>query len=358
MRLGLIVNPLAGTGGPLARKGSDDIGAAAWPAGDSPGHAERRAIRALAGLAGGTTPLLTSLGPMGARAARLAGIAAECVHSPGSPSGGADTVAAVAALEAAGADLILFAGGDGTARDVMAAAPRVPVLGIPAGVKMHSGVFAPSPAAAAATLRGLAAGRPLATTAAEVVDRDATGAPRLYGTLLVPAEAPRQPAKALAAAAPDAALAAAVARAARELADAELALVGPGMTMFALKTALAGKGSLLGIDVLAQGALVAADADEATLWDLVQHRTPRLLLGVIGGQGFLLGRGNQPLSPRVLARTLWPPTILASAAKLAALPGGRLLVDTGDEALDRRLAGHVAVHTGPRVTMMMRIDAA
>lgn len=355
MRLGLIVNPVAGTGGPLALKGSDDIALAAAPADDSPGHAERRAIRALAGCTG---RLLVPDDTMGARAARLAGIAVDCVHSPGRPSRSADTVAAVAALEAAGADLILFAGGDGTARDVLAAAPGVPVLGIPAGVKMHSGVFATSPAAVAATLRHLAAGGQLATTPAEVVDRDESGAPRLYGTLIVPAEAPRQPAKAIAAAAPDAALGAAVARAARELADTELALIGPGMTMFALKTALTGKGSLLGIDIVARGVLAAADADEATLWDLVQGRTPRLLLGVIGGQGFLLGRGNQQLSPRVLARTLWPPEILASAAKLVALPGGRLLVDTGDEALDRRLAGHVAVRTGPRVSMMMRIDAA
>ncbi|WP_426169509.1 ATP-NAD kinase family protein [Sandarakinorhabdus sp. DWP1-3-1] len=353
MRLGFVVNPIAGTGGVLGLKGSDDL-----PAGMAAGgHAAARAARALAGLSVGGD-VLTSAGAMGADVLQGAGLAAQVVHRGAARSAARDTTAAVAALAAAGADVIVFVGGDGTARDVMAAAVPVPVLGVPAGVKMHSAVFATSPAAARAMLADIAARASVAGVEAEVIDRDGDGAPRLFGMMQVPALAGRQPAKAMGRQDDDARLQAAIAATAAELATAPLLVVGPGATMLALKRALGAAGTLLGVDVFAGGAPVAADVDEATLWQLCAAAAPRLALGVIGGQGFLLGRGNQQISARVLARMPLPPVVLASAAKLAALPGGRLLVDSGDEALDARLAGHLAVRTGRRQTMMMRVCPA
>lgn len=354
MSIGFVVNPLAGSGGPLALKGSDSIDPALASGSD---WAEARAIRALAGLAGRPVRLLAGAGPMGETAAAAAGLAVTIVHRPAAPSTGADTTACVRACVAAGADLILFVGGDGTARDVLAAAPAVPVLGVPAGVKMHSGVFAPSPATAAAILADLADSDHRATAEAEVIDRDADGHMHLYGRLPVLAGKARQAAKA---AGPDAdtALAGAVAAAAALVRAEPLCFIGPGLTMLALKRALGSEGTMLGVDVFAHGRPVLADATQAQLLDLAHTATPRLVLGVVGGQGYLLGRGNQQLGRAVLARAGWPPMVLASAAKLAALPGGRLLVDTGDEALDQHLAGHVQVRTGPRQSMMMRIDAA
>lgn len=353
MRLGFVVNPIAGLGGPLGLKGSDDLPAAVG----ATGHAAARAARALRGL-GSAGTVMTSAGAMGADVLGAAGVAARVVHSGALQSRARDTTDAVRALAAAGCEVIVFVGGDGTARDVMAAAVPVPVLGVPAGVKMHSGVFATSPAAAAAMLADIAAQATLTCVDAEVIDRDGDGSPRLFGMMRVPAMPGRQPAKAMARQGDDARLHGAIAAAAAELATVPLLVVGPGATMLALKQALGAAGTLLGVDVFADGTLVAADVDEGSLWQLCADAAPRLALGVIGGQGFLLGRGNQQISARVLAQTLLPPVVLASAAKLAALPGGRLLVDAGDEATDARLAGHVAVRTGRRQTMMMRVTPA
>jgi predicted polyphosphate/ATP-dependent NAD kinase len=190
---------------------------------------------------------------------------------------------------------------------------------------------------------------------AEVIDRDADGSIRLHGTVKVLAHPARQAAKAARADA-DAALSGAIAEVKAMVAAAPLCLIGPGLTMHRLKIALAGRGTLLGVDVFAHGELLVEDAAQAQL--LALPGGALLVLGVVGGQGFLLGRGNQQLGPDVLAQVQWPPIIIASAAKLAALPRPALLVDTGDEALDARLAGFLQVRTGPRQAMMMRIDAA
>jgi predicted polyphosphate/ATP-dependent NAD kinase len=350
VRLGFVVNPLAGAGGPLALKGSDGLGLNA-----AAGWAAARAALALKGLVGTGAHLLTGGGAMGEDIAIAAGLAPDIVHRPQGPSTGADTTACVAACLAAGAQLIVFVGGDGTARDVLAAQPDVPVLGVPAGVKMHSSVFATSPGAAAAMLGKAMCGPSIDIVEAEVIDRDADGSIRLYGTLKVLAHPARQAAKAARADA-DVALAGAIAEVKTMVAAAPLCLIGPGLTMHRLKMTLAGKGTMLGVDVFADGALLIEDATQAQLLALPDGAL--LVLGVVGGQGFLLGRGNQQLGPDVLARVQWPPVVIASAAKLAALPRPVLLVDSGDAALDARLAGFVQVRTGPRQAMMMRIDAA
>jgi predicted polyphosphate/ATP-dependent NAD kinase len=389
VRLGFVVNPLAGAGGPLALKGSDglrlDVACSAATGGHSAfksrhtmatarhslatarhslatarqraaaGWAGMRAALALAGLAGADVVLLTGGGAMGEDVAAAAGLPHAVVHRPPGLSTGADTSACVAACVAAGAALIIFVGGDGTARDVLAAAPVVPVLGVPAGVKMHSGVFATSPGAAAAMLAAVVQGRGGGIDRAEVMDRDVAGNVQLFGQLPVLAHPARQAMKAVRGDA-DAALAGAIAEVAAMVRAAPLSLIGPGLTMHRLKLALAGRGTLLGVDVFADGALQAEDATHAQLQALAGGAL--LVLGVVGGQGFLLGRGNQQLGPDVLARIQWPPLIIAAAAKLAALPQPVLLVDTGDAGLDAQLAGHVQVRTGRRQAMLMRIDAA
>ena len=352
MRFGFLVNPVAGIGGPLALKGSDTACARLAFARLNGFRAPGRALAALARLAGKDVAILTSSGAMGEDLVRAAGQVPEVVHSAPAQSSSEDTRHAAEALRDAGAQFIVFAGGDGTARDICAAAIGLPVLGVPTGVKMHSGVFAASPAAAAAMLADAVGGFRTAFT--EVLDRDAAGQLRLYG-MLETVEGPRlQRAKAMGMTA-DALLPGAIAAVTEQLATEPLAIIGPGATMLAVKQALGNAGTLLGVDVFSHGKCIAADVDEAWLWQLLPDASPRLVLGVIGRQGFLIGRGNQQLSPRILSRIDHTRLIVVAAAtKLAGL-SGRLFVDSGDEALDAQWAGHVAVHTGRRRTMMMRI---
>lgn len=363
MRLGFIVNPIAGIGGRLALKGSDgDLAARALAAAAVP-TANGRAAQALAMLGDAPVELLAAAGAMGEEAAVAAGFRPRVVYEGGAVSTAADTQAAARAMAAAGIDLLLFAGGDGTARDIMVAVGEVlPVLGIPAGVKMHSAAFATSPRAAGALVAELARrGRGFDTAAADVLDRPAPGAaPELYGALRTPADAARlQPAKASPRS--DAgALDAACRRIARELREsAAVGVIGPGSTMRRLKRLLGFEGTLLGVDVVAGGELIVADADEAAIRAAIDRRSARIVLGVVGGQGFLLGRGNQQISPAVIrAVGREHIRVVASVEKLAALLGHRLLVDSGDPDLDAALAGYLPVRTDAGRISMTKVAAA
>jgi predicted polyphosphate/ATP-dependent NAD kinase len=115
---------------------------------------------------------------------------------------------------------------------------------------------------------------------------------------------------------------------------------------------------MLGTDLVLGRELVARDANERTILEAASGRTLRIVVGVIGGQGYVFGRGNQELSPAVIRRAGRPGiTIIASQQKLLVLPDKRLLVDTGDPQLDRSLAGYWRVVVGPKEDMVMRIEA-
>lgn len=256
-RVGLIVNPIAGAGGPLALHGSDAFIAAAEP----PVHAAQRAMDAVQAM-GASPEWICGAGAMGEALLRGRGLAPRVVGTANWPSGAADTRAAAQAICAEGAELLLFAGGDGTARDVMdAVGERLPVLGIPAGVKLQSGCFGTSARAAGRLARSFLDGHARLTEQREVVDLDeaelARGgvAARLYGLLRTPADARllqgrksrSQPTDAEAAGALAAAVAPQLARG--------LHLIGPGSTTWALKQALGLDGSLLGVDLVEDGRL-------------------------------------------------------------------------------------------------------
>ncbi|MFJ4667672.1 ATP-NAD kinase family protein [Kitasatospora purpeofusca] len=372
MIVGLIVNPVAGLGGAVALKGSDgpDIQARALALGAVPRAAERAAA-ALRALRARRPDVLvrTVAGPMGEESARAAGVPYRLAHRPAATSGGtagsgatstgpADTRAAVAALGEV--DLLLFAGGDGTARDVLDAAPRPPVLGIPAGVKVYSGCFALSPAAAGATVAGFD-GR---SVDAEVVDLDEEGhraglvGARLYGTLRVPAARERLSGRKTGSSAAPPGSAESIARAVvADMRPGTAYALGPGATTLAVGRALGLALTPLGVDVVRDGALLAPDVTEQRLHAIAMSQVTHGVLSVIGGQGFVIGRGNQQFSPRVLA-ALAGVVVLATQQKLAALGGRPLLVDSGDPRADAAFEGHVRVVTGHRESVLYRISSA
>ncbi|MDJ1134299.1 ATP-NAD kinase family protein [Streptomyces iconiensis] len=369
VRIGLVVNPVAGLGGRVGLKGSDGaaVQTRALALGAVPCAGERAAV-ALAELRarGGEFELYTAAGPMGAT---LAGTACHTVHRPPAVTSPDDTVAAVRALVAAGVGLLLFAGGDGTARDVLRAVgdgSTLPVLGVPTGVKMHSAVFAVNPRAAgevaAAYLRG-----GVDVRRCEVMDRDPEAlragrlASRLYGWLSVPHVPVRVQSRKAGSAAVSPESAGGIAAELRaRMSPGSLLVLGPGTTTRAVAAALGVDVSPDGVNVLETGrgsaALLAQDANADGLLALTHAREAHLALTPIGGQGFLLGRGNQQLTPDLLRR-VGPArmAIVCTEAKLAALGGRPLLVDTGDEELDAALTGHHRVITGRRTTTMYRL---
>lgn len=368
MRIGLVVNPVAGLGGAVGLKGTDgpDTVAQALRRGAVP-QAGPRAARALAVLArawpGGA--ILAGPGVLGADWA--AGLAVTPLAT-GKLSGTArDTREAVAAMGSV--DLVVFAGGDGTARDVAGCLPPgAGMLGIPCGVKMHSGVFAVSPETAGHLLADLvcAPERVRWTGDAEVMDIDEAAlraghiAPRLYAHARVPtARGLMQAAKGGPRRDSGAGLAAAAAEVVAAMAPGVLHVIGPGTSAGAVSRALGFQPTLLGVDAVLDGRRVARDATAAQLSAVAGDRPVRLILGVTGQQGFLLGRGNQQIGANLIARAGRDGlVVLATEDKLATLATPRLHVDTGDAALDAALSGFVRVQTGAGRFTMMRIGTS
>lgn len=350
LNIGVLVNPVAGIGGAVGLKGSDgaDIQAEARRRGGLPRGAER-----LRSLFASAPELATQLrwfsagGEMGASVLAAIGVAAECVHEPGTPPSPEDTQAVARILRERGVDLLLFFGGDGTARDILdAVQDSVPVLGVPSGVKMHSGVFATSPRAAAEVLQRLVAGGLVAARLADVRDvdeqalRDGRTGSRFYGELRVPELTGFvQHTKVSGREDEGLAVEEVVQGAVSEFDGCTAPLVfGPGGTLLAVKQAFGGNGTLLGFDVRMADGSWLLDVTGQTLETLTHAK---LLLGFGGGQGILIGRGNQQLTPAFL-RTLNPlqdVRILATRSKIASLEGRPLLLDTGDAALDGAWAG-------------------
>jgi predicted polyphosphate/ATP-dependent NAD kinase len=358
MRIGLVVNPVAGMGGRVGLKGTDGMVERARAEGAQPraGDRAREALVALRDRAPGAE-VVAAGGAMGADPARAAGFDPQVAYgAPADPfaTTAGDTRAAVEALVAAGVDLLLFAGGDGTAVDVAraleAAGADLPVLGIPAGVKIYSGVFGATPAAAGRVAAGF---DPDKVEDREVNDIDETAfrdgrvETRLEAVVRVPVGGEVQSTKQVSGGSVEA-LAAAVAD---DVRPGVTYVLGPGGTMAAVKRALGVEPTPLGVDVYRDGDLVAADADEAAILATLGEDNV-VVVSPIGGQGFVFGRGNQQISPAVIRRS--EVEVVASRAKLD--DTGVLRVDTGDPDLDEQLRGWRKVRVGRVERRLLMIE--
>ncbi len=370
LRIGLIVNPVSGLGGSVGLKGTDgpDMVAEAFLRG-AVAQAGPRTVRALAQFARARPGASLAVAPGVLGADWAAGLELDVDVLDMAPATGTarDTRAALGAM--GDVDLVVFAGGDGTARDVMASlSAGTAMLGIPCGVKMHSGVFAVSPERAGHLLADIvgAPDRVFWAEDAEVMDIDEAAlraghiAPKLYGLARVPvARSFMQAAKGGPRRNSIASLAAAAREVAQSMVAGVLYVIGPGTSAGAVSRALGLEPSLLGVDAVRNGRRVARDADATDLLRLAGDGPVRLVLGVTGRQGFVLGRGNQQIGPALIRRA-GPAgiSILATEEKLAALASPLLWVDTGDAVLDAELAGFVRVQTDAGRYTMMRIGTS
>jgi len=379
-RIGFVVNPIAGMGGRVGLKGTDDVVALAIERGAVP-TAGARAVEALIALREALSrradppdvSWLTCGGVMGADALRAAGFdEVEIVHEPADPPSEDDTLRAARAFVEAGVELVVFCGGDGTARDVCAEVQRrVPVLGVPAGVKMYSAVFGVSPARTAEILVAHLEGR-LGVAEADVLDVDEAGFRegrldvRLHDTALTPHEPTLvQSAKQVIVEPTEATAKAEIAEHVCELMRGEpetLFLLGPGSTLAAIAEQAGLDKSLLGVDAVRGGVVVERDLAERELLALLgevldeESGAVCLVLSPIGAQGFVLGRGNQQLSPEVVRR-IGRERIVVVATPMKLSHTQALRFDTGDPSLDVELAGdgYLPVVTGYHVRRMIPV---
>jgi predicted polyphosphate/ATP-dependent NAD kinase len=366
--LGLIVNPIAGMGGRVGLKGTDGPGTAerARALGATPLSPVRAkiALGVIAERLAGRIAVVAAAGEMGEDVARAAGFAARVVGRIDGETSARDTEDAARTMAELGIDLLLFAGGDGTARNVCAAiGTRIPALGIPTGVKMHSAVYATHPRTAGELAARHLAGTPLPCREAEVMDIDEEAfragrvSARLYGALLVPQERRLVQGLKAGSASDSADLGGIAAEIVGRMGDGALWIVGPGTTTRAIAERLGAPKTLLGVDLYCRGELIAADATEAQILAHLDGTPARIVVTPIGGQGYLFGRGNQQLSGEVIRRVgKENVVVVATAAKLAALRGAPLLVDTGDARVDASLAGYVRVVTGVGVETVCRVS--
>jgi len=310
--------------------------------------------------------IFTSSGEMGEEEARASSFTPTIVrNTPRRRTTADDTKETAKILAEKPVDLLLFTGGDGTAGDILDAIDsRVPVLGIPAGVKMHSSVFAINPShAAKITIRYLLGELPVAQ--AEVMDVDEAQfragrlSAKLYGYMSVPQEPLlMQGIKTATTQTEDEVeQQRAIAKHVIEEMHNELYVLGPGTTVKAIADMIGVEKTLLGVDVVCMGRLVAKDVDERRLLELIQNRPVKIVVTPIGGQAYILGRGNQQISPAVIKKAGRENIIVvATRSKLLSLPHRRLLVDTGDRDLDKELQGYVRVITDYREETVMKVE--
>jgi len=278
-----------------------------------------------------------------------------------------DTHNAVKMMEDAKVSLILFAGGDGTARDIYSVIKdQIPVVGIPAGVKMHSAVYATTPKSAARLVANYFASSDANLKDVEVMDIDEDAfrngqlSASLYGYMKVPFERRYiQGAKSGGIESDESAMSAVAHEISRRLEDDVLYILGPGTTLKAIGNQLGVDKTLLGVDLFKDGKLIAEDVTNLQIEDIIANcnNQAKIIVTPIGGQGHIFGRGNQQISPSIIKRLGRESVIIvATTNKLASLNGRPFLVDTGDPDVDQLLSGYIRVVTGVNMESVYRVS--
>jgi predicted polyphosphate/ATP-dependent NAD kinase len=349
--MGLIVNPVAGMGGAVGLKGTDGeaVLKEALSLGAKP-VAPARAAVFLSELKSLDVRihLIVGAGKMGEQEASSCGFDQTVIGDRKTYTDAEDTRQVARRIGDSEVGLLVFCGGDGTARNVLeAVGMRVPVLGVPTGVKMHSAIFAVDPRAAAKIAFGFLNGElPLREAEVMDVDEEAFRAGRvsaeLHGYLLAPYEPHLiQEAKLMSPMTENELRnQAAIASYIIETMQPDIVyVVGPGTTTRAIGDLLDQKKTLLGVDIFCNRKIIAHDVNQDQILEVIRGKDARIIVTPIGGQGFVFGRGNQQIGPKVIHQVgLDEVVVVATEGKLRGLTV--LRVDTGDQELDDAIRKH------------------
>ncbi len=357
-KLGLIINPISGMGGSVGLKGTDgrEILKKAIRLGAKP-NAINRTKELLTELESIKAKLkfITCPGIMGQNVLKNLNFDYEIIdHSIFNKikdilKTNADhtKIAAKMMKNIEDLKLLLFVGGDGTARDIFSVVnTNIPCLGIPAGVKIYSSVFSLTPRIASyLIIQFLWDELPLKES--EVLDIDETEyregklISRLYGYLLTPFNPDFSQLSKMSSIDSDLIHQERIAKRVVENLEKDIYyLIGPGSTTKAITDRLNEKKSILGVDLLRNGKIIAMDLNEQQILEYIEDKKVKIIVSPIGRQGFLFGRGNLQISPRILLKISSKNIIILCAKyKLQTIPNQILRLDTRDSELDEEMKG-------------------
>lgn len=368
-KVGLIINPIAGMGGKVGLKGTDGLASLheAVQRGAKP-EAHIKAGKALKELEPAKNQIIFYTGSqkMGQDLLDNMGFHYQVIYQQDQKTQTDDTLQLTQRLRDENVDLILFAGGDGTARDIASVLETtIPVIGIPAGVKIHSPVYATSPEHAGKLALSFIQGEDLPIKAHEVIDIEENAFRRdeivtsVYGYLNVPYHASHlQNLKSPTPQSDEDAQVSAALDIIDHMESDVYYIIGSGSTVAPIMTELGLEPTLLGIDIIQNKQLVKKDVYEQEILDIIQDQPAKLIVTPMGGQGYLFGRGNHQLSDKVLSKQAKEDIIVvATAGKLQSLNGQPLLIYTGNREVDRSIEGYHKVHLGYEHAKMYKIMA-
>ena len=361
LKVGLIINPWAGIGGQVALKGSDgeNIVKAALLLGAEQ-TADKKTLQCLSYLETQSETLdiewICAKGDMGSHCLDQTNMPYTLVNHPTSAKSSAkDTQIIAQLLLDKNVDLILFAGGDGTARDLFCVIGQsIPVLGIPAGVKIHSGVYALTPQDAARCLISICHNPIIEISQQEVRDinedafRQGQVQSKFFGEMITPSAPEFIQAVKMGGVESDVLLN-------EEIADYliegfeynHLYFIGSGKTLDCLMGKLNLENTLLGVDCIFNKQLIKQDLTASEILDLMQTHPFSILISVIGGQGHIFGRGNHQFNQQVFQQLQTEQIVLvANIRYLIELNNKPLIIDSLDNTLTSRLNNRIKILTG------------
>ena len=357
-KVGFLINPIAGMGGSVALKGTDgeEILEKAKKLGAKP-KAHIKASLALKELLPikDEIEILTSSNDMGEKLAKELGFKTKVVFESNDNSTSEDTIDLSKEILKAKADLLLFAGGDGTARDVYRAVGEiVPVIGIPSGVKIHSPIYAINPKKAGILALKYLKNEAKSLKEVEVVDIDEKAfrndvvKTTLYGYLKTPYEKEFLQNKKAPTPLSEELSQKTIAIYITDIMEEDtIYLIGPGSTTREVMKSLNLPNTLLGVDIIKNKKLLKKDASEKEILETIKDKKNKLIITPTGGQGYLLGRGNQQISSAIVKHLGKNNIIVISTlSKIIELKFNPLYVDTGDLESDNMLKGPIKIITG------------